>query len=244
MRRRRVCEPRICISWTSSSSLHVAILVRQVVPVLSQLECCFFPSQHFAKSAPVVPAWPALGFLSLLIRHMRRVSRGISGTSSSAILSITKRFSRSTPSISWIAPRRMACLMSKRWWVFSFAPATGCFETSSGESSRIRWTIHTVHAADISSKSFLRFGGCWGRSCLPRPPGSQVDVELTIGANNVHHKGDFVYRFLVSTNDWQINLRDLTLDGAAVKCTVDCTYNVCMYTVGGTVHELTDKDLL
>ena len=50
----------MCIMWTSSSSLHVAIL-DQVVPVPSQLECCF-PSQHFGKSALVVPVRLALGF--------------------------------------------------------------------------------------------------------------------------------------------------------------------------------------
>ena len=106
---RRACEPRICITWTPTSFLHVAILVSQVVPVLSQLECCSSVSTLRQK------------FVSLWFRHRRRVSRGLSGKSSSAIMLITKRIPKGTPSILWIAPRRMAGLMSKRWWIFACA---------------------------------------------------------------------------------------------------------------------------
>ena len=64
-----------------------------------------FSSQHLAKSGPVVPAWLALGFLSLWIQHVWRVSCGISGTSSSAGMLITNGLARGTPSVLWIAPR-------------------------------------------------------------------------------------------------------------------------------------------
>ena len=42
---------------------------------------------------------------------------------------------------------------------------------------------------------------------LRRPPGSQVDGELTIGINSAH-------------SYWQINLGDLTLNGAAALCVI------------------------
>ena len=113
---RRACEPRVCITWTSSSSLRVAILVSQVVPVLSQLECCFSVSTLRQKRPSCSSmAGPWVCFFSLVS------SIGISGTSSSAIMLITKRIPRGTPSILWIAPRRMVGFMSKRRWIFAYA---------------------------------------------------------------------------------------------------------------------------
>ena len=56
---RRACEPRICIVWTSSSSsssLHVAIFVSQVVPVLSHVEVQFFSVSTLRQKRPSCPS--------------------------------------------------------------------------------------------------------------------------------------------------------------------------------------------
>ena len=103
---RRACEPRICIMWT-----FIIIFARY----LGKSSCSgfvtprgagFFRLNSSRKALQLSQhGWP-LG--SLWIRHLRRVSRGISGTSSSASMLITKGIPRSTPQVLWIAPRRMA----------------------------------------------------------------------------------------------------------------------------------------
>ena len=119
---RRACEPRICIVWTSSSSsssLHVAIFVSQVVLVLSHVEVQFFFRLNTSPKAPQLSqhGWPLGFFLS---------GSGICGayhveyreTSSGASVLIAEEITRGTPSVLWIAPRRMAGLMSNAGWIF------------------------------------------------------------------------------------------------------------------------------
>ena len=71
---RRACEPRICIMWTSSSSSHVAILVNQVVPVLSHLEVLLFSVSTLRQKRS---SCPSIGFLSLDPAYAARITWNI-----------------------------------------------------------------------------------------------------------------------------------------------------------------------
>ena len=134
----RACEPRICIMWTSSSSLHVAILVSQVVPVFVTPRGAVFSVSTLRQKRSSCPSM-AGPWVSLWIRHVWRVSRGISGTSSSAsMFTIKNSQGHSVGLVNGAAP--IVGLMST--WSASRTPpcasgSTGRTDTATLASTRL-----------------------------------------------------------------------------------------------------------